>query len=82
MLIRQLDLDAHLVLASSDEGDLVDNGHGSLDGIVGSVDGERQVVEADFGFRVGTYIREHRSNIGSGWGTNTALGGIGHDDPP
>lgn len=47
VLIGELDLDTHLVLASRDEWNLVNNSHGSLHGIVGPIERESQIVEAD-----------------------------------
>lgn len=82
VLIGQLDLHPHLVLTPVDEGDLVDDHHRGLDGIVRPVDGEGQIVEADFGAGVATDIGQHGADIGGGGGAETALRGVGHDDPP
>ena len=49
MLICQLDLDTNLVLSPLYEGNLIDNHHGRLDRIVGTIDGKCQLVETHIG---------------------------------
>ena len=82
VLVGELDLDPHLILTAHDEGNLVDYGHGGLDGVVGSVDGESQVIETHFRLRVSTDVREHRANFGGRRGTKATLRRVGHDNPP
>lgn len=81
VLVGQLNLDPHLVGAALDEGNLVDDHHCRLYSIVGSVDGEGQILKADIGSRVRTDIREHGSDISWGWGAHASLR-IRHYDPP
>ena len=57
VLVGQLNLHTHLVLAAHHEGNLVDDRHGSLDCIIGAVDRKGQVVKADLRFGVRTDIR-------------------------
>lgn len=82
VLIRQLNLYSHLVWGPVDERNLIDNHHGGLDSIVGSIDGKCQLIEADIGSRVCTNVREHGSNISWGRSTHATLRRVGHDDPP
>lgn len=82
VLVGKLDLHPHLVLAPRDERNLVDNHHARLDGVVGTVDGEGQVVKAHLGFGIGADIGEHGPDIGGRRSTETTLGRVRHDDPP
>lgn len=82
VLVRQLNLHTHLVLATLDEGNLVDDHHGSLNGVVGSIDGKVQIVEAYFSTRVRADIREHRSNFCMGWTSHSPRSWINRKNPP
>lgn len=82
VLVGKLDLHTHLILAALDKRNLVDHHHPCLDCIVGSVDGEGQVVKANLRLGVGTDIGQHGTDVGGRGGPEATLGGIRHDDPP
>ena len=82
VFVGQFNFDAHLILASRDEWNLIDNSHGSLDSVIGSIDRECQVVEADLCLGIGTDVGKHRSNVGRRRGSNATLCRIRHNDPP
>ena len=82
VLVGKLDLDPHLVLATLDKGNLIDDHHARLDRIVGTVDGEGQIVEANLGLRVGADVGEHGADVGGRGSTEATLGRIGHYNPP
>lgn len=65
VLIGKLNLDAHVVLRLLDEGDVANDHQGSSDSIIGSIDVEVELLEADFGTGIDTDVREHRTNIES-----------------
>lgn len=63
MLVGKLNLDADLVLSTLHKGDLVYDHHCGFDSIVGAVDGKCQLLETNFGTRVGTDVGKHSSNV-------------------
>lgn len=67
MFVGQLDFRLYLVSRTLDEGDLMDNQHGRLDSVIGTVNSKRKVFETDIGARVGTDIGEHGPNVLGRW---------------
>ena len=82
VLVGKLDLHTHLILTAFDKRNLIDHHHPCLDCIVGSVDGECQVIKANLCLGVGADIGQHGTNVGGRGGPEATLGGIRHDDPP
>ena len=52
VLIGKLNLDTYLVLSPLDERYLVNDHHGSFNSVVGTVDGESELVEANLSCRI------------------------------
>ena len=52
MLIRKLNLDTYLILSPLDKGYLVNDHHGSFNSVVGTVDGESELVKANLSCRI------------------------------
>lgn len=82
VLVRQLNLYTHLVLATLNEGNLVDNHHSSLDGVVGTIDGKVQIVEAYFSTGVRADVGKHRSDFNMAWTSHGSGSWIRHKNPP
>lgn len=56
VFVGKLYLDPDLILGSLDERDLLNDHHCSFDGVVGTIDGERQLIETDIGAGIGADI--------------------------
>lgn len=65
VLIGELDLDSKGGCGSlSDEWQRIDDGHGSLDGIIAAVDVEVKLFKVDLGTRIDADVRKHGANLG------------------
>lgn len=83
VLIGQLDLDSHLIGHALDKGDLVDDHHRCLNGVVGTIDGKCQLVETDIGSRIGANVRKHGSDVRRRRSSHgIGLRRVRHHDPP
>ena len=56
VFICKLNLDAYLVLRPLDKGYLVNDHHGSFDSVVGTVDGESELIEANLSRGIETNV--------------------------
>lgn len=66
VLVGKLELDAHTVLGLLDKRNSFNHHHGSLYGVIGSIDVEVELLKADLGSGIDADIREHSTNISRG----------------
>lgn len=79
VLVGKLDLHTHIVLRLLHEWNVTDDHQSSPDSIVGSVDVEVELLEADFSARVDADVGEHRTYVS---GCRWALCGVRVSDEP
>lgn len=79
MLVGKLDLGPKCRLRASYEWERVDDGHGSLDGIVAAIDVEIGLFEGDLSTGVDANIRKHDADVG---GRGLTLRRIKAGQPP
>lgn len=82
VFVCQFDLDSHLILRASHEGNVVNDHQSGFDRIVGAVDCKTELFKRYIGARVGTNVRENASNFGRGREARDSLRRVGLNDPP